>query len=320
MTGGVHQPVGLSIVVATYKRGDRLALCLEDLAVQDTTAPFEVVVVLQSYPPGAADALRERFGDRLQLECVTYSEGLGTGRARNIGWRMARGEIVAFLDDDVRLPSHWVRVLLAFYGDESIGAVGGFVDHPGHFNPARNALYRILGLTSSRYKIDWGGFNVGPTTHPDHDLDAAWLSGGNMSFRRSAIAGVGGFDEALGAFWHEDADVSRRVARAGWRVLSTRKMTVEHYPSAVGRPPLHLQMRERERSRVLFVWKAMGDKPLWRARYAARLVLQAAAMSVIGLVKGDVRIPVNVLRGGWDGYKGLPASRAASEAQREVSR
>jgi hypothetical protein len=101
-------------------------------------------------------------------------------------------------------------------------------------------------------------------------------------------------------------------------MLSTRKMTVEHYPSAVGRPPLHVQMRERERSRVLFVWKAIGHKPLWRARYAARLVLQAAAMSVVGLVKLDIRIPVNVLRGGWEGYRGLATARAASEAQREV--
>jgi GT2 family glycosyltransferase len=319
MTAAMHSPPRLTIVVATYKRGDRLQLCLEDLAAQDTSEPFEAVVVLQSYPAGAAEALTRRFGDRLQLECVTYPEGLGTGRARNIGWRMARGEIVAFLDDDVRLPPHWVRALLAFYGDESVGAVGGFVDHPGHFNPARNAMYRILGLTSSRYKIDWGGFNVGPTSHPDHDQIAGWLSGGNMSFRRSAIESVGGFDEALGAFWHEDADVSHRVATSGWRVLSTRKMTVEHYPSTIGRPPLHVQMRERERSRVLFVWKAMRDKPLWRARYAARLVLQAAAMSVIGLVKRDIRIPVNVLRGGWEGYRGLAASRAASEAKRELT-
>ena len=179
---------------------------------------------------------------------------------------------------------------------------------------------KVLGLTSNRYKIEWGGFNVGPTSHPDRDLAAGWLTGCNMSFRRSAIAGVGGFDEALGRFWHEDADVSHRVAKAGWRVLSTRKMTVEHYPSEVGRPPLHAQMLERERSRVLFVWKAIGDKPLWRARYAVRLVLQAAAMSVVGLVKRDLRIPLNVLRGGWDGYKGLSESRAASEAQRRVPR
>jgi GT2 family glycosyltransferase len=305
-------------VVVTYKRGEGLELCLTDLAAQDAPEPFDVVVVMQSYPAGADEALRERFGDRLQLECMTFPNGLGTGRARNVGWRRARGEIVAFVDDDVRVPSHWVRALLAFYEDESVGAVGGFVDHPGHFNPARNTAYRILGLTSNRYKIDWGGFNVGPTAHPDRDLIAGWLTGCNMSFRRSAIASVGGFDEALGTFWHEDADVSHRVAMSGWRMLSSGKMTVQHYPSPIGRPPLHVQMRERERSRVLFVWKAMRHKPLWRTRYAARLVLQAAAMSVVGLVKRDIRIPINVLRGGWEGYRGLATARAASEAKREV--
>ena len=314
----MHPPAGLTVVIPTYMRSEGLERCLEDLAAQDTDEPFEVVIVLQAHPPGSAEALQKRFGDRLQLVCLTFPEGLGTSRARNVGWRKARGDIIAFTEDDVRLPRHWVRALLAFYEDESVGAVGGFVDHPGHFNPLRNAVYRILGLTSSRYKIDWGGFNVGPTAHPDRDLLAGWLSGGNMSFRRSAIERAGGFDEAIGTFWHEDADLSHRVARLGWRMLSTRKMTVEHYPSAIGRPPLHVQMRERERTRVLFVWKAIGHKPFWRARYAARLLLQAAAMSVVGLAKRDIRIPMNVLRGGWDGYRGLSTARAASELKREA--
>ncbi|MEP6906312.1 MAG: hypothetical protein ABI875_09505, partial [Gemmatimonadales bacterium] len=81
---------------------------------------------------------------------------------------------------------------------------------------------------------------------------------------------------------------------------------------------MHSQMRERERTRVLFVWKAIGNERLWRTRYAARLILHAAAMSVIGLAKGDLRIPVNVLRGGWEGYRGLPAARAASARRMET--
>lgn len=311
-------PPRLSIVVVTYKRSESLELTLDDLAAQKAPEAFDVVVVMQGYPAGADEELRERFRGRLLLDCMTFPNALGTSRARNIGWRRSRGDIVAFVDDDIRLPAHWVKTLLAFYDDKSVGAVGGFVDHPGHFNPARNAAYRILGLTSNRYKIDWGGFNVGPTAHPDRDQLAGWLSGSNMSFRRSAIAGVGGFDEALGAFWHEDADVSHRVGTAGWRVLSSRKITVEHYPSPVGKAPLHEQMRERERSRVLFVWKAMRHKPLWRARYAVRLLVQAAAMSVVGMVKRDIRIPISVLRGGWEGYKGLATARAASEAKNEV--
>ena len=141
-----------------------------------------------------------------------------------------------------------------------------------------------------------------------------------MSIRRSALLSVGDFDEALGTFWHEDADLSHRVATSGWRMLSSPRKRVQHFPSSVNRPPLHVQMRERERSRVLFVWKAIGHKPLWRARYAVRLLLHAAAMSVVGVAKRDIRIPINVVRGGWEGYRGLAKSRSASEARARMVR
>jgi hypothetical protein len=76
-------------------------------------------------------------------------------------------------------------------------------------------------------------------------------------------------------------------------------------------------MRERERSRVLFVWKAIGDEPLWKVRYGARLILHAAAMGVVGLAKLDPRIPFNVIRGGVEGMRGLDSARAASAARME---
>lgn len=302
----------LSVIVASYKRCEPLELCLEDLAVQETSRPYEVILVLQAHPEGEGARIRERFAGRLDIQVAEYPEGLGTSRARNAGLAMARGEFVAFLDDDVRLPPTWVGAMLGFYDDPEIGAVGGFVDHPGHYNPVRNAAYRMLGLTSNRYRIDWGGFNVGPASHPAQDQPAAWLSGGNMSFRRKAIEAVGGFDEALGSFWHEDVDVAHRVAKSGWKMISSARVAIEHYPSLINRPPLYSQMRERERSRVLFVWKAIGNEPLWRARYATRLVLHAAAMAVVGLAKLDPRIPFNVVRGGIEGYRGLDAAKAAS--------
>lgn len=310
----------LSVIVASYKRCDALELCLEDLAAQATARAFEVVLVLQAYPEGAAADLRAKFEERLTLVVAEFPDGLGTSRARNTGLWMARGEIVAFLDDDVRLPPTWVESMLGFYADPELGGVGGFVDHPGHYNPVRNAAYRILGLTSNRYRIDWGGFNLGPASHPEQDQPAAWLSGGNMSFRRTAVQSIGGFDEALGSFWHEDVDLAHRVAKSGWKMISTARMAIDHYPNTINRPPLHLQVRERERSRVLFVWKAIGGEPLWRVRYGARLLLHAAAMGVVGLVKLDPRIPLNVIRGGVEGMRGLDSARAASAARMERAR
>jgi GT2 family glycosyltransferase len=310
----------LSVIVASYKRCDALELCLEDLAAQATSRTFEVVLVLQAYPEGASADLRAKFEDRLTIVMAEFPDGLGTSRARNTGLWMARGEIVAFLDDDVRLPATWAESMLSFYADPQIGGVGGFVDHPGHYNPVRNTAYRMLGLTSNRYRIDWGGFNLGPASHSKEDQPAAWLSGGNMSFRRNLVQNIGGFDEALGSFWHEDVDLAHRVAKSGWKMISTARMAIDHYPNTINRPPLHLQMRERERSRVLFVWKAIGDEPFWRVRYGARLVLHAAAMSVVGLAKLDPRIPLNVIRGGWEGMRGLDTARAASAARMERAR
>lgn len=305
----------LSVIVASYRRAEPLELCLGDLAAQKTTHPFEVVLVLQAHASTQPARLRKMFDGTLDLQIAEFAEGLGTSRARNTGLAMARGENVAFLDDDVRLPDHWVETIIQFFDDPAIGGVGGYVDHPGHYTRARKTVYRALGLTSNRYKIDWGGFNVGPATHPDTDQPAEWLSGGNMAFRRKAIQAVGGFDEALGSFWHEDVDVAHRVRKSGWKMISSAKVAVDHFPSSVNRPPLHSQMRERERARVLFVWKAIGSNPFWRVRYGARLVLQAAAMTVIGVVKRDLRIPVNVIRGGIEGYKDLPRSREASAAR-----
>jgi GT2 family glycosyltransferase len=296
----------LSVIVASYKRPGELGSCLEDLAAQ-TVKSFEVVLVLQAYPPGAADAVRARFSGRLDLRVAEYEQGLGTGGARNKGLELAESDIVAFLDDDVRLGPQWVAAILECYKDPAVGGAGGFVNHPGHYNGFRNFMYRVLGITSNRFKIDWGGFNLGPASNPPGLHPAEWLLGGNMSFRRNAIMSVGGFDESLGAFWHEDADVAHRVLKSGWKVVASDRITLDHFPSETNRPPLRDQAFERERTRVRFVWKVIGDKPLWQLRYALRLGLHAAAMSVIAVAKRDPMIPLNIIRGGWHGYRSLDA-------------
>ena len=111
----------LSVVVPSYRRRDELDRCLEDLAAQIDPPSLEIVLVLQAFPAGAADSVRERFGGRLNLQIAEFNEGLGTGGARNEGLRMSSGEIVAFLDDDVRLPAGWSRALVLCYADPMAG-------------------------------------------------------------------------------------------------------------------------------------------------------------------------------------------------------
>lgn len=314
LSGRYKMPLDLSVIIGSYKRFEALELCLEDLAEQKTTKSFEVILVLQAFPEGEAERIRAKYGDRLTLQIAEFDHGIGIAGSRNVGLKMSQAEVIAIVDDDCRMPPTWVEGMLSYYDDPKIGGVGGFVGHPGHFNPFRNTMYRLLGLTASRYRIDWGGFNQGAAPHPEEDQPAEWLSGGNMSYRRQAVLDVGGFDETLGNVWFDDVDIGHRVASAGWRLISTNRMAVDHFPNNLNRQPLHIQMLDRERARVLVVWKAIGNKPLWKVRYAARLLLYAGAMGVVGLSKLDPRIPINAIRGGLRGLRELPKTRAESAA------
>ena len=81
-----------------------LVLDAVDSALAQTLPPAEVVVVDDGSRDRTAEALRERFGGRVDVRVVSGSFG-SAAAARNAGWRAARGRWVAFLDaDDVWFP------------------------------------------------------------------------------------------------------------------------------------------------------------------------------------------------------------------------
>jgi O-antigen biosynthesis protein len=294
----------VSIVVVSYKRADEIRACLHDLVAQRTSVPFDVVLMLQAYPAGVPEALATELSTSLSMNVYHADRGLGVHGARNAALERARGEIVAFLDDDVRVPETWLDALVSHYDDASVGGVGGFVRHPGSRRLATRVLRPLLGLSSRRYRIDWGGFHVIPwSSHPVHDQDADWLSGCNMSFRREALDSVHGFDEGYGAYGYDDVDVALRVRRAGWRLVSTRGLTVAHNPSAINRAALPDLVRDEEARRVRFVRRAIGHRPAWRARYLARLAWHLVALTCQGIARGCPALPLHAVRGARAGLR-----------------
>jgi GT2 family glycosyltransferase len=208
------------------------------------------------------------------------------------------GEIVAFLDDDVRVPCDWVDTLASYYADQTVGGVGGFVQHPGNRRLATRILRPMLGLSAHRYRIDWGGFHAIPwASHPETDQDADWLSGCNMSFRRVALEDVRGFDEGYGDYGYDDVDVGLRIRRAGWRLISTRRLSVRHYPSGVNRASLPDLVQAEEARRVWFVRRAIGHRRAWRLRYLARFGVHLIAVTLQGVARGCPTLPLRAVSG-----------------------
>jgi len=143
---------------------------------------------------------------------VLRSWGRGPAAARNVGWRHARTEWVSFLDDDVVPGPDWLSRLDEDLADAAadVAGVAGRVRVP---------------LPPDRRPTDWERSTAGLER-------ARWITA-DLSYRRSALAQVGGFDERFPRAFREDADLGLRVTRCGGRIVSGRR-EVLHPPRSSG--------------------------------------------------------------------------------------
>jgi histidinol-phosphate phosphatase family protein len=185
--------VSYDVVIPTAGR-DSLGRLLRALAAGVGPLP-RCVLVVDDRPSDAAEPL-EIADVGLEVE-VVRGRGGGPAAARNRGWRAARSDWVAFLDDDVVTPSNWRAALAADLAraDEGVAASQGRI---------------VVPLPRDRRPTDWER-NVGGLEH------ARWATA-DMAYRRSALERVGGFDERFPRAYREDADLGLRVSNAGFSI------------------------------------------------------------------------------------------------------
>jgi cellulose synthase/poly-beta-1,6-N-acetylglucosamine synthase-like glycosyltransferase len=226
----------VSVVVPTHRRIDRLSACLEGLSSQHRPAD-EVLVVVQNSDEASANFVDGLAGNWPWVRRVSVARS-GLVPALNGGLAAARGEVVAFVDDDAVPTVGWLeRIVKAFERDDRVAAVGGRdVIHEGGriLEPGRRrGLDALLGKPRVG-RIQWfgrmlGNHHIGVGEARDVDV----LKGVNMSYRRRAVVGHG-FDERLrgeGVQMHTELSICLPLRRRGLRVVYDPNISVLHYPA-----------------------------------------------------------------------------------------
>jgi GT2 family glycosyltransferase len=222
----------LSVVVATCANVESVVGCVE--AIQSSAiGPYEIIVV-ENRPASSMveHALEERFrGDERIRYVEEHRPGLSW--ARNAGLHAARGELVAFTDDDVLVDPAWVpAVRAAFAATSEVDCVTGLIlplelETPVQLLVERFASYG-KGFVPRVYSLD-----MPPPDQPLFPYTAGYFgSGANMAFRTGVLRDLGGFDTVLGtgtrARGCEDLDICIRVLQAGSRLAYEPRAIVWH--------------------------------------------------------------------------------------------
>lgn len=195
----------VSVVIPTFHRPALLRRCLEAIVAQDYAPDRFDVTVVEDGGPGPSESVLAEIGRStgVLLRALAVPRS-GPAAARNAGWRGARGEIIAFTDDDTIPAPDWlsqgVRTI-----QSGADAVSGRTIVPLPSRPS-DAQRNVQGL------------------------ERASLATCNAFCRRTWLKAIGGFDERFTRAYREDTDLEFSLRRAGARLEHNPQAVVVHPP------------------------------------------------------------------------------------------
>ncbi|HKX28153.1 MAG TPA: glycosyltransferase [Blastocatellia bacterium] len=196
----------VSVVICAYNAASTIEDNLESLT-RLRYPNYEVIVI----DDGSRDATG-RIAARYPFKLISVPNG-GLSAARNLGWRAATGEIIAYTDADTRVDADWLSYLVQpFLTTDAVG-VGGPNVVPEDDGWIAQCVARSPG---------------GPTHVLHNDTEADHIPGCNMAFRRQALAEIGGFNPTYTKAG-DDVDICWRLQERGWRLAFSPSALVWHH-------------------------------------------------------------------------------------------
>lgn len=197
----------ISFIIPAKNEEGFIGGCLRSILAQQTGEVFEIVVVDNNSADRTAEEAR-----RVAPEARIFrEEKIGTNPARQRGFLESKGEILIFLDADVRLPDiFWLqRTLARFIASEKAVAVS---THYRYYNmPIYQKIWQVFGTFVFIYP--WVFLIDKLFRHSAH------MVGGMMAIKRQALSLAGGFGKET-EFYGDETIISKKLYPLGKIIVS----------------------------------------------------------------------------------------------------
>ncbi|GAB63806.1 glycosyltransferase [Candidatus Jettenia caeni] len=213
--------ISVSVILPTFRRDELLQRCLTSLFAQEYESSSYEIIVVDDARRQETQKLVEREKTRRGFPSLRYipaGNTHGPAAARNCGWRVAAGDIVAFTDDDCIPSSTWLKAGVAAFTKGVVG-VSGKIIVPIPSVPT-DYEYTVSRLEHSEFVT------------------------ANCFYLRDVIRLAGGFDEKYTAAWREDADLFFTLLKKNVKLVYAREAVVIH---PVRYAPWGISLREHKK-------------------------------------------------------------------------
>jgi len=207
----------LSLIVCTRNRLPALRTTLGILLGLRCRVPWQLIIVDNGSTDGTGEWLRAMTSNASGSVDVVSEPSRGVSRAKNRGLRHARGEIIAFTDDDCYPTESYLDDLLDVFASSDVDYCGG----------------RVLLHDPTDLPITIKTSNTPEFFPANSFIPTGAIHGANMAFRRRVVQAVGPFDVMFGpgavTLAAEDSDYLLRASFCGFTGMYSPLPTVRHH-------------------------------------------------------------------------------------------
>lgn len=248
--------MNVSLVICTHNRAQQLGQVLCSLAKLEVDFVYEVIVVDNACTDNTKEIVTSFIRESDIPIQLAFEGRLGLSAARNTGWRLAKGEVVAFTDDDCYPASDFLAQINMSFKENDIKFLGG----------------RVLLFDPHDLPITIQPLNKRLDIIPRSYVPPGLIHGANFAFRRDVLCAIEGFDERLGAgselHCGEDTDALARASALGYQGMYDPGVVVYHHHKRtttadmkllqakydVGRGALYAKGLVSRETRRLYIW------------------------------------------------------------------
>lgn len=212
----------ISVVVCTYNRSVLLSYCLGSLLVQTLSKEQYEIIIADNNSSDDTCLIAEEFVRKESNVRICHEVKRGANHARNTGVGLARGEYVAFIDDDAVAYPDWLWNVLDFIRQHrDVVVFGGPYD-----------AYSLVPIPEW-FPPEYGKLSLGDTARPVN-IGTEWITGTNLIVKKDAFLSVGGFQERLGSvengifYYGEETRLLIDLSGCGHSVYYVPSVKVKH--------------------------------------------------------------------------------------------